>query len=155
MNIISKNSKGFRMQKQKNLRAGFSLIELLIVIVILGGLVAVVAPGLMDAADEAKRDTVCLKMHDLKKRLDMFKLDNGVFPDTEEGFQALLSNPDTDKYPNYRAKPYLKKMPKDSWKTPFIYVKKGDEVELISFAADRKDGGEEGNRDILFSECSK
>lgn len=143
------------MYKVNNLRAGFSLIELLIVIVILGGLVAVVAPGLMDAADGAKRDTVCLKMHDLKKRLDMFKLDNGNYPDTEEGFAALVSNPDSDKYPNFRAKPYLKKIPKDSWKTPFVYIRKGDEVEIISFAADRKDGGEGSNKDILFSDCTK
>ena len=138
-----------------HLRAGFSLIELLIVIVILGGLVAVVAPGLMDSADQAKRDTVCLKMNDLKKRLDMFKLDNGVYPDTEEGFEALTSNPDADKYPNYRAKPYLKKLPKDSWKTPFVYLNKGTEVEIISFAADRKEGGEESDSDILFSDCNK
>lgn len=143
------------MHQHTTLRAGFSLIELLIVIVILGGLVAVVAPGLMDAADEAKRDTVCLKMHDLGKRLDMFKLDNGTYPETEEGFEALLSNPDQDKYPNYRSKPYLKKMPKDSWKTPFVYIQKGSEFELISFASDRKEGGEEGNKDILFSECDK
>jgi general secretion pathway protein G len=143
------------MQKNTPLRAGFSLIELLIVIVILGGLVAVVAPGLMDAADEAKRDTVCLKMNDLGKRLDMFKLDNGTYPETEEGFAALLSNPDSDKYPNYRTTPYLKKMPKDSWKTPFVYINKGSEFEIISFAADRKEGGEESNRDILFSECNK
>jgi len=136
-------------------RAGFSLIELLIVIVILGGLVAVVAPGLMDSADQAKRDTVCLKMNDLQKRLDMFKLDNGMYPETEEGFEALLSNPDTDKYPNYRAKPYLKKLPKDSWKTPFVYIKQGDGFELISFAADRKEGGEENAKDILFSVCNK
>ena len=143
------------MKKNMQLRAGFSLIELLIVIVILGGLVAVVAPGLMDAADEAKRDTVCLKMNDLGKRLDMFKLDNGTYPETEEGFEALLSNPDPDKYPNYRATPYLKELPKDSWKTPFVYINKGSEFELISFAADRKEGGEESNRDILFSECNK
>jgi len=143
------------MKKQKNLRSGFSLIELLIVIVILGGLVAVVAPGLMDAADGAKRDTVCLKMNDLKKRLDMFKLDNGNYPETEEGFEALLSNPDADKYPNYRAKPYLKKLPKDSWKTPFVYVRKGSDFELISFAADRKEGGEESDKDILFSDCNQ
>jgi len=141
--------------KIKKLRAGFSLIELLIVIVILAGLVAVVAPGLMDSADQAKRDTVCLKMNDLKKRLDMFKLDNGVYPDTEEGFEALTSNPDADKYPNYRAKPYLKKLPKDSWKTPFVYLKQGSEVEIISFAADRKEGGEESSADILFSNCNK
>ena len=143
------------MKQNTPLRAGFSLIELLIVIVILAGLVAVVAPGLMDAADKAKRDTVCLKMNDLGKRLDMFKLDNGNYPETEEGFEALLSNPDTDKYPNYRATPYLKKLPKDSWKTPFVYISKGSEFELISFAADRKEGGEESNRDILFSECNK
>jgi len=143
------------MTHKISLRAGFSLIELLIVIVILGGLVAVVAPGLMDAADGAKRDTVCLKMNDLKKRFDMFKLDNGNYPETEEGFEALLANPDADKYPNYCVKPYLKKMPKDSWKTPFIYVSNGSDIELISFASDRKEGGEENNKDILFSECNK
>ncbi len=143
------------MQKTTQLRAGFSLIELLIVIVILGGLVAVVAPGLMDAADGAKRDTVCLKMNDLQKRFDMFKLDNGNYPETAEGFLALISNPDPEKYPNYRAKPYLKKMPKDSWKTPFVYLRKNLEIELISFASDRKEGGLENNKDILLSECNK
>ena len=143
------------MHRHTKLRTGFSLIELLIVIVILGGLVAVVAPGLMDTAGQAKRDIVCLKMNDLQKRLDMFKLDNGTYPDTEEGFEALLSNPDTDKYPNYRAKPYLKKLPKDSWQTPFVYIKQGDGFELISFAEDRKEGGEENAKDILFSVCNK
>ena len=143
------------MKYNTALRAGFSLIELLIVIVILGGLVAVVAPGLMDSADQAKRDTVCLKMNDLKKRLDMFKLDNGMYPETEEGFEALTSNPDADKYPNYRAKPYLKKLPKDSWKSLFVYINKGDDVEIISFAADRKEGGSDGGKDILFSVCTK
>ncbi len=143
------------MKHNTALRAGFSLIELLIVIVILGGLVAVVAPGLMDSADQAKRDTVCLKMNDLKKRLDMFKLDNGMYPETEEGFEALTSNPDADKYPNYRAKPYLKKLPKDSWKSLFVYINKGDDVEIISFAADRKEGGSDGGQDILFSVCTK
>jgi len=142
------------MIKTNQNRKAFSLIELLIVIVILGGLVAVVAPGLMDSADKAKRDTVCLKMNDLKKRLDMFKLDNGVFPDTEEGFEALLQNPDSDKYPNYRAKPYLKKLPKDSWKTPFVYINKGDSVEIISYGADRKEGGEDNSADIFFSKCN-
>ena len=143
------------MDHHTKLRAGFSLIELLIVIVILGGLVAVVAPGLMDSADQAKRDTVCLKMNDLGKRLDMFKLDNGMYPETDEGFEALTSNPDADKYPNYRAKPYLKKMPKDSWKSLFIYVQKGDDFDIISFAADRKEGGDENGKDILFSDCNK
>jgi general secretion pathway protein G len=143
------------MKSTRPLRAGFSLIELLIVIVILGGLVAVVAPGLMDSADQARRDTVCLKMSDLEKRFDMFKLDNGIYPDTEEGFEALVSNPDSEKYPNYRAKPYLKEIPKDSWSNPFVYINRGDSIEIISFASDRKEGGEGGGEDILYSKCKK
>jgi len=141
------------MASKTKLRAGFSLIELLIVIVILGGLIAVVAPGLIDRQKQAARDTMCLKMNDLKKRFDMFTLDNGNYPDTEEGFGALLSNPDTDKYPNYPVIPYLKKMPKDAWGSPFVYVKKGSEVEIISLAADKKEGGEKWGTDILLSKC--
>ena len=144
-----------KMNEKAKLREGFSLIELLIVIVILGGLVGVVAPGLMDAADKAKRDTVCLKMKDLEKRLDMFKLDNGVYPESDEGFQALITNPDSDRYPSFRPTGYLKKIPKDSWKTPFTYVKQGSAFELISFGSDRREGGEDSGTDILFSVCNK
>ena len=145
------------MKHTTHLRAGFSLIELLIVIAILGGLVAVVAPGLMSAKDGADRKTVCAQMHNLKGRLDMFKIDNGVYPETEEGMEALLTNPDTEKYPSYADTPYItgNKMPKDAWKTPFVYLKKGDSIELVSFAADRKEGGTESGKDILFSDCTK
>ena len=143
------------MQKQNTLRSGFSLIELLIVIVILGGLMAVVAPGLMDSQKKATRNTMCLTMNDLKKRFDMFSLDNGSYPDSSEGFQALLANPDSDKYPGYPVKPYLKKLPKDAWRTPFVYLKKGSDLEIISYAADKREGGEEWDKDILLSDCNK
>jgi general secretion pathway protein G len=143
------------MKQQTTLRGGFSLIELLIVIVILGGLMAVVAPGLMDSQKKATRNTMCLTMNDLKKRFDMFALDNGSYPDTSEGFQALLSNPDADKYPGYPVKPYLKKIPKDAWRTPFVYMKKGSDLEIISLAADKREGGEEWDKDILLSDCNK
>ena len=143
------------MKQQTTLRAGFSLIELLIVIVILGGLMAVVAPGLMDSQKKATRNTMCLTMNDLKKRFDMFSLDNGSYPDSSEGFQALLSNPDADKYPGYPVKPYLKKIPKDAWRTPFVYLKKGSDLEIISLAADRTEGGEEWDKDITLSDCNK
>jgi len=141
------------MNNYKNLRAGFSLIELLIVIVILGGLMAVVAPGLMDSQRKATRNTMCLSMKSLAGRFEQFELDNGTLPDTEEGIQALLANPDADKYPNYPVVPYLKKPKKDAWNTPFVFVKKGSDIEIISFAADRREGGEEWNKDILLSEC--
>lgn len=143
------------MNKTTSLRTGFSLIELLIVIVILGGLMAVVAPGLIDSQKKAGRNTMCLTMNDLKKRFDMFSLDNGRYPESGEGFQALLSNPDADKYPNYPVVPYIKKLPKDAWGTPFVYVKKGSNVEIISLGADRSEGGEEWDADILLSKCNK
>jgi len=143
------------MNTQSSLRTGFSLIELLIVIVILGGLMAVVAPGLMDSQRKATRNTMCLSMNDLKGRFEQFELDNGTLPDTEEGIQALLSNPDADKYPNYPVAPYLKKIKKDAWNTPFIYIRKGSDIEIISFAADRREGGEEWDKDILLSACNK
>ena len=142
------------MHHHTRLRAGFSLIELLIVIVILGGLMAVVAPGLMDSQRKATRNTMCLSMKSLAGRFEQFELDNGTLPDTEEGIQALLSNPDTDKYPNYPVVPYLKKIKKDAWNTPFVYIKKGSDIEIISLAADKKEGGEEWDKDILLSgEC--
>ena len=141
------------MNQHKKLRAGFSLIELLIVIVILGGLMAVVAPGLMDSQRKATRNTMCLFMKSLAGRFEQFELDNGTLPDTEEGIQALISNPDADKYPNYPVVPYLKKAKKDAWNTPFVFIKKGSTIEIISFAADRKEGGSEWNSDILLSKC--
>ena len=143
------------MQQKTTLRRGFSLIELLIVIVILGGLMAVVAPGLMDSQKKATRNTMCLTMNDLKKRFDMFALDNGTYPDTSEGFRALLSNPDSSKYPAYPVKPYLKKLPKDAWRTPFVYIKKGSSIEIISLAANKTEGGEDWDKDILLSDCNK
>ena len=144
------------MNKTPHLRSGFSLIELLIVIAILGLLVGMVAPAIMDKFEEAKRDQVCIQMAEINKAFDMFKIDNGVLPDTEEGIEALLSNPNADKYPGYSVKPYLKKAPHDAWRTPFTYINNEGTVELISYGSDRKEGGEEFASDIFFTkECQK
>ncbi len=143
------------MKHSTKYRTGFSLIELLVVIIILGGLASVVVPNLMDRLGGAKEDTVCLLMHSQKSVLDTFKMENGVYPDTEEGFGALITNPDSDKYPEYNKRAYAKTIPKDSWKTPLVYIKKGDDFEIISLGADRKEGGEGDNADILFSACNK
>ena len=133
----------------------FSLLELLVVILILGILAAFVAPNVIGAGEKAKRDLVCTQMSSVGQALKMFKLDNGTYPETEEGLQALVSNPDPEKYPNYSTQPYLEKLPKDSWRQLFTYVKEGDKFDLISFGADRKEGGTGEAADIYYSRCQK
>jgi general secretion pathway protein G len=143
------------MQNKKS-KSGFSLIELMIVIVILGLLAAMVMPALTGKGEEAKRDLVCVQMKSLYNgALDMFKLDNSLYPSTEEGLDALTSNPDEEKYPNYSKSGYLKdnKLPKDSWGNNFIYVNDDSVVELISLGADRKEGGKNESADIKMSQC--
>ncbi len=141
--------------KNRCFRKGFSLLELLVVILILGILAAFVAPNLIGKGEEAKRDLVCVQMSSTGQALDMFKLDNGVYPETEEGLQALSSNPDAEKYPNYSNSPYMKTLPKDSWQNPFGYLKNENGFDLISFGADRKEGGSGDAEDIFFSKCHK
>jgi len=141
---------------QKNMRKGFSLIELMVVIVILGLLAAMIMPSLTGKGEEAKRDLVCVQMKSLYNgALDMFKLNNSMYPSTEEGLLALTQNPDEEKYPNYSSSGYLKdsKMPKDSWSTEFIYINDEGSVEIISLGADRKEGGKDESSDIKMSEC--
>ncbi len=136
-------------------RGAFSLMELMIVIIILGLLASLVLPNLMGKGEEAKRKLVCVQMKGVGETLKMFKLDNSVYPTTEEGLQALLTNPSEEEYPSYAPNAYLegKNLPKDSWKTPFIYINKGNEFDLISLGSDRKEGGEDDASDIRFSEC--
>ncbi len=137
------------------MKNAFSLLELLVVILILGILAAFVAPNLIGAGEKAKRDLVCSQMSNVAQALKMFKLDNGTYPDTEEGLEALMHNPDPDKYPNYSSHPYLEKMPKDSWRNRFLYLKSEDGFELVSYGADRKEGGSGEGADIYYTQCQK
>lgn len=141
---------------QQKARKAFSLIELMIVIVILGLLAAMVMPSLTGKGEEAKRNLVCVQMKSIYNgALDMFKINNSMYPSTEEGLSALVSNPDAEKYVNYSPSGYFKdsKMPKDSWGSEFIYVNDSGSVELISLGADRKEGGKDEAADIRMSEC--
>ena len=137
-------------------RKAFSLIELMIVIVILGLLAAMVMPSLTGKGEEAKRNLVCVQMKSIYNgALDMFKINNSVYPSTEEGLEALVKNPDEELYTNYSTSGYFKdsKMPKDSWGNKFIYINEEGSVELISLGADKKEGGKDEGLDIKMSEC--
>ena len=112
-----------------------------------GGLVTDVIPGIVEQAQ--------VQIKSLEEALAMFKLDNGVYPTTEEGLQALITNPSEEEYPAYAPNAYFegKNLPKDSWKNEFIYINNGTDFDLISLGADRKEGGEGDAADIRFSEC--
>ncbi len=100
-------------------------------------------------------DFTCVNMATAARDLDMFKLDNGVYPSEEEGFASLLANPNRTKYVNYAVDGYMKDFPKDAWGGKILYVKTKDRFDLISYGADRKEGGEDENADKLYSECRK
>ena len=141
---------------QEKSKKAFSLIELMIVIVILGLLAAMVMPSLTGKGEEAKRNLVCVQMKSIYNgALDMFKINNSMYPSTEEGLSTLVENPDEEKYPSYSTSGYFKdsKMPKDSWGNEFIYLNVEGSIELISLGADRKEGGEGDKSDIRMSEC--
>jgi len=132
------------MQK-RSFKKGFSLIELMIVIVILGLLAAMVMPALTGKGAEAKRDLVCVQMKSIYDgALDMYKIKNDLYPSTEEGLKILTEDDS-----------YFKdgKMPKDSWGREFIYINDDGKVELISLGADKKEGGKDESKDIKMSEC--
>ena len=141
---------------QQKSRKAFSLIELMIVIVILGLLAAMVMPSLTGKGEEAKRNLVCVQMKSIYNgALDMFKINNSMYPTTEEGLEALVKNPDSEKYSNYSSTGYFKdsKLPKDSWGNKFIYINDEGSVEIISLGADKKEGGKDEAADIKMSEC--
>jgi len=151
--LIQNLTSKINCKHQKTSRKGFSLLELLVVILILGILAAAVVPKVVGAGDKAKVDLVCVNMKGAANALKMFKLDNGMYPETEEGFEALQTNPDSDKYVNYASSAYLEKLPKDSWGSKMVYIKTGNSFDIISYGADRKEGGTDEYADIKYSGC--
>lgn len=132
---------------------GFTLIEVLVVIVILGILAAFVVPKIMDRPDEARQIKAKVQIESLTTALKLYKLDNGVYPDTEQGLQALVETPETGTKPkNWRKGGYLEKgkVPKDPWGNDFIYFSPGvhDEFDITSYGGDGVAGGEDKNKDI-------
>ena len=140
--------------KKNDSKKAFTLIELLIVVAILGLLAGIIAPAIMGKFDKAKQDITCNQMKGLGQALETFKLENGVYPDTEEGLQALVANPDASKYPTYSG-PYVGKgkLPKDSWSGSYQYVNTGSDYDIISLGADRREGGEGSKKDLYLSKC--
>jgi general secretion pathway protein G len=132
---------------------GFTLIELLVVILILGLLAGIVGPRLFGHTDEAKQTKARVQIENLSSAVKMYKLDNGVFPTTEQGLDALVTMPQSGTIPKkWKKGGYLakKQVPKDPWGNAYIFLSPGnhDDFDLISLGADGAQGGQDVNKDI-------
>ena len=135
------------MKKRKKNEMGFSLIELLIVMVIMGLLAALVGPRMFGKVGKSKQNAARSQMALFETALDTYRLDVGKYPTTEQGLAALRTNPgDEDKWDG----PYLpKSVPKDPWGHPYVYRRADNgEVEMISLGANGTEGGEGEDKDI-------
>ena len=128
---------------------GFTLIELMVVLVIIGVLAALIVPNVLDRADDARVMAARTDTSNLMQALKLYKLDNQRMPTPEQGLAALITKPTSGPIPaNW--KPYLEKLPNDPWNRPYQYLNPGikGEVDVMSFGADGVAGGEGKNADV-------
>ncbi|MEZ4527286.1 MAG: type II secretion system major pseudopilin GspG [Desulfobacterales bacterium] len=134
-------------------RQGFTLIELMVVIVILGILAGLIVPRIMERPDQAKQMKAKTQISSLETALKLYKLDNGSYPTTEQGLQALVEQPSSGSpAQNWRKGGYLEKnkVPKDPWGNDYVYLSPGmhGDFDIISYGADGVPEGEDFNKDI-------
>jgi general secretion pathway protein G len=140
-------------RKRKREDAGFTLIELMVVVVIIGILAGLIVPRIMGSDDKAREAKAKMQIESLETALKLYKLDNGSYPTTEQGLKALVEAPAAGNLPkNWRQGGYLEKgkVPKDPWSNEFIYISPGrhGDFDLSSYGADGEPGGEGKNKDI-------
>ena len=130
-------------------QSGFTLIEVMVVVIILGILAAVVVPNIMDKPDQARVTKAKQDIRALESALNMYKLDNFVYPNTDQGLEALVQKPSGSPDPK-NWKQYLKRLPDDPWGNPYQYLNPGiqSDIDIFTFGADGVQGGEEVSTDI-------
>ena len=127
-------------------QAGFTLIEIMVVVFILGLLVTLVAPKIIGRTDEARRTKAMADIKGIEEAMHLFKLDNGFYPSSAEGIAALVQRPANAR--NFNPDGYLEKVPVDPWGNNYAYFSDGQEFIIKSYGADGQEGGEGKNADI-------
>ena len=146
-------SETMRIQQinKRNTSRGFTLIEIMVVMVILGLLVAIVAPNIMGRSDQARVTVAETQMSNIANALDLYRLDNSHYPSTQQGLEALVSKPSGSPEPrNWNPEGYLNSVPEDPWGNTYQYISPGTEgpYDLFSYGADGREGGEGDDADI-------
>jgi general secretion pathway protein G len=131
--------------------SGFTLIEIMVVVVIIGILVAIVAPRVMDRPDTARIVKAKQDIRVIEGALNLYRLDNYTYPSTEQGLEALVRQPSGEPAArNWKAGGYLDRVPKDPWGSPYQYLSPGvhGEIDVFTFGRDQRVGGEGVDADI-------
>jgi len=132
--------------QHKNKQRGFTLLEVMVVIVILGILASMVVPNLMGNKDKADQQKAISDIVALENALDMYKLDNSIYPTTEQGLEALLQKPSSSPEPrNFREGGYVKRLPQDPWRNDYLLLSPGEngKIDIFSAGPDGQSGSED------------
>lgn len=139
------------MRSNRFTQRGFTLMEIMVVIFIMGLLIAVVAPSVLGSQDKAMKQKVMADLSTFEQALDMYRLDNLRFPSNEQGLSALVAKPTVEPLPRaWRADGYIRRLPEDPWGKPYQYRSPGEHgrVDIYSLGADGLDGGEGIDADL-------
>src|SRR5690606_27930745 len=136
------------MKRRRQSQRGFTLIEILVVVVIIGILGAVIVPNLLGRPDQARITAAESDLRSLANALDIYRLDNHHYPSTDQGLEALVTRPSGFPEPrNYNPDGYIKSLPTDPWGSPYLYERSATGFNLFSLGADGTEGGEGLNAD--------
>lgn len=132
------------MKNKMKKQSGFTLLEVMVVVVILGVLASFVVPNLLGNKEKADQQKAITDIVALENALDMYKLDNSVYPTTDQGLDALVSKPSSPEPRNYRDGGYIKRLPNDPWGNEYQYLSTGDNgtIDIFTLGADGQEGGE-------------
>ncbi|MGX9417946.1 type II secretion system major pseudopilin GspG [Vibrio sp. WJH972] len=135
---------------KRNKQAGFTLIEVMAVMAILALLATFVLPNVLGNKESADQDKALADIVAIENALDMYKLDNSVYPSTDQGLEALVTKPNNPEPRKYREGGYIKRLPNDPWGREYQYISPGNHgvIDIFTLGADGEEGGEESSKDI-------